>query len=125
MRELTSHKLSTLNSSVDVFVVDAPREGGACHVYRIEPHPEGHSPGHIIPTNIHFQDGPIVENGVNGISDESLLAILEDRLAGFQSGEFACHQNAFALKHVSIAMRYLHERTSDRVERGVEGKSEK
>lgn len=125
MRELTSHKCGTLNSHVDIQVMDEPGEGNACHCYQIQPRADGSSKGNIVPTYINFQNGPIGENGVNGISDESLLAIVADRLEGFESGEFACQHNALALTFVREAMYKLHNRTRDRIERGVEGKSEK
>jgi hypothetical protein len=50
-----------------------------------------------------------------------LLAILLDRLEGFQSGKFACHDNQIALDHIQSARLWLHKRTMDRVTRGVEG----
>jgi hypothetical protein len=67
----------------------------------------------------------LVEAGVNGISNEVLLTIVEDRLKGFQSGPYACRENALALTHVQDAMHWLHHRTRERVQRGVEGTSEK
>ena len=71
--------------------------------------------------DITFQEGPIAEYGVNGISNEALLAIIEDRLAGFQAGPFACRENALALTKIQEAMHWLHHRTRERVTRGVEG----
>ena len=68
-----------------------------------------------------FQNGPIGEFGVNGISNEALLAIVEDRLKGFQSGDYACRENALALTKLQEAMMWLHSRTRARVARGVEG----
>jgi hypothetical protein len=72
-----------------------------------------------------FQEGPIALAGVNGISNEALLAIVEDRLAGFQSGEYACRENALALTKIQEAMMWLQKRTRDRAARGVEGTMEK
>jgi hypothetical protein len=74
---------------------------------------------------IDFQNGPIKEAGVNGISNEALLAIVEDRLACFQSGEYACRENAIALTKIQEAMMWLQKRTRDRVSRGVEGTMQK
>ena len=123
MRELTSHRCGTLNSSVDIQVMDEPGEGNACHVYQISLSLKDNLG--IFPTCINFQNGPIVENGVNGISDESLLAIVQDRLEGFAEGDFSCNDNSKAWAHVRQALECLKDRTRDRVERGVEGKSEK
>jgi hypothetical protein len=74
---------------------------------------------------IKFQEGPIQENGVNGLMQEDLLAIVIDRLQGFQSGNFACEENKNALKAAEQALSWLRHRTADRRTRGVEGISEK
>ena len=71
--------------------------------------------------DIVFQNGPVKEFGVNGISNESLLAIVEDRLLGFQSGQYACRENAIALTKLQESMLWLQKRTRDRIARGVEG----
>jgi hypothetical protein len=74
---------------------------------------------------LNFQNGPIQEVGVNGISIEALLAIVEDRLIGFQSGQFSCREKDVALTKVQEALMWLGKRTRDRVARGVEGTMEK
>ncbi len=123
MRQLTDHITPTnaLNEALRITVLDQPGQGGACHAYAIEL-ADGIVPSAEFPvTTIHFQNGPIKENGVNGISQEALLAILIDRLRGFQSGQFACDDNAKALALLEDALGYLHKRTKERVARGVEG----
>ena len=122
MRELTSHKVNGLNDALEIIVLDEPGPGNACHKYGINmlTGTEGCS-GPIIS----FQNGPIAESGVNGISNEALLAIVEDRLAGFQSGQFACRENAIALTKIQEAMHWLHHRTRERLARGVEGTNRK
>jgi hypothetical protein len=57
--------------------------------------------------DIQFQNGPIAEAGVNGITQEVLLAIVADRLRSFQAGPYACQENADALSHVSAAQAVL------------------
>jgi hypothetical protein len=74
---------------------------------------------------IYFQQGPIAEAGVNGVSNEALLAVVEDRLQGFQAGEFANRETAIALTKVQEAIMWLHKRTRDRIARGVEGTHQK
>jgi hypothetical protein len=59
--------------------------------------------------------------GVNGITNEVLLAIVADRLRGFQSSPYACQENAEALECTEAALRRLHDRTRAREARGVEG----
>ena len=72
---------------------------------------------------IGFQNGPILEKGVNGILNEDLLAIVIHRLQGFQSGDFKCRENAIALTKIEEALLWLEKRTADREKRGIEGKS--
>lgn len=126
MRELTSHKVNGLNEVLRIEVCDEPGHGGASHEYLIlsdEPRPV--ELPHAVECVIKFQNGPINEVGVNGISNEALLAIVEDRLLGFQSGQYACRENAIALTKLQEAMMWLQKRTRDRMARGVEGTSEK
>lgn len=133
MRELTSHKVGGLNEALKIQVLDEPGSGNANHRYHVTtvesaPPPETDvekcmSMARAI-HDIHFQNGPIAEAGVNGISNEVLLAIVEDRLLGFQSGQFACRENAIALTKIQEAMMWLQKRTRDRVARGVEGTSQ-
>lgn len=68
-----------------------------------------------------FQNGTEPEVGVNGVTIESLLAICADRIAGWQSGPWACRENALALTHMQEAMGWLQRRTVDRLRRNVEG----
>lgn len=139
MRELTDHKVSGLNEALRIQVLDEPGSGGACHRYHITttenapPVGEGMSReslekamamAHAV-VDIRFQNGPIKESGVNGISGEALLAIVIDRLRGFQSGGFACRENAIALTHCEDALMWLQKRTRERAARGVEGTTQK
>ena len=123
MRELTSHKVNGLNEALKIEVLDKPGPGNACHEYCITFVDE--SLGGIERSPIGFQNGPVKESGVNGISNEALLAIVEDRLLGFQAGEFACRENAIALTKLQEAMMWLQKRTRDRLARGVEGTNTK
>lgn len=122
VRELTSHQVNGLNEVLRIEVLDEPGQGNACHVYEItsdEPRRIDTPPAVTLP--VQFQNGPIAEAGVNGVSNEALLAIVEDRLKGFQSGPFACRENAIALTKLQEAMMWLQKRTRDRMARGVEG----
>jgi hypothetical protein len=103
------------NTHLGVLVLDEPMQpGNACHFYQIEV-------GGVPAATIHFQRGPVKEAGVNGISAEALLAIVAHRLEGFQSGQFACEENAEALKCVYGALEQMAKRTKGRIERQVEG----
>lgn len=123
MRELTSHKVNGLNDALLVNVLDKPGAGNACHEYQVRKFVTGEPDecADVELCNIRFQNGPIAEAGVNGISNEALLAIVEDRLMGFQSGEFFCRENALALTKIQEALHWLHHRTRQRMSRGVEG----
>lgn len=135
MRELTDHIVSG-DQAVQLFiaVADEPGQGGANHLYEIngfnternasDPFavrygaPSNH-------TTILFQNGPIKEFGVNGITGEALMAIQIDRLRSFQAGPYACRENAIALTHMEEALMWLQRRTVARIKRGVEGTMEK
>ena len=119
MRTLTSHKLAGLNDALEIAVLDEPGHGGACHEYLIHVPENQAGPACRIP----FQNGPIKEHGVNGISQEALLAIVIDRLECFQAGPFASGDNFAALQSCMDAMTSLQRRTKDRLARGVEGTS--
>ena len=132
--QLSSHKVNGLNEAIEIKVLDKPGQGNACHRYQIVPialatsnetTPQKTSQLANAACDIRFQDGPIDEFGVNGISNEALLAIVEHRLQGFQSGDFACRENAVALTKLQECMMWLHKRTRDRMQRGVEGTNEK
>lgn len=71
--------------------------------------------------DIHFQEGPIKECGVNGCANEDLLIMVARRLEGFQNSEFRCRENALALTHIEEALLWLRKRTMGRENRGVEG----
>lgn len=132
MRTLTDHQVNPANDTLTITVLDEPGSGGASHRYEIsgfivDTNPSGRNPDDFTPQQdsrpavILFQNGPIPENGVNGVTQEALLAIVADRLRCFQAGPYASDDNAMALQHVEQAMRWLHKRTLERMARGVEG----
>lgn len=128
VRKLDGHKVNPANDKLEISVLDDPGHGGACHHYLIEGFellidaPEGQKCVAALP--IPFQEGPINEAGVNGITHEALLAILIDRMQGFQSGPYACRDNALALTKLQEAQMWLQKRTRDRMARNVEGTHE-
>ncbi len=96
-------------------VCDERGPGNANHIYKVQL-VDGKTVGEI-----NFQKGPVKETGRNGIHNEDLLAIVADRLAGFQGGDFACTSNQQALECVLDALKYLRIRTEVRKARNVEG----
>lgn len=97
-----------------------PKHGNASHKYLCQwQEPDGVS----CYVHVNFQHGPIKENAVNGITNEILIAMVMDRLQGFQEGPFACEENAEALMSLTHALELLKLRTVNQVARGVEGKN--
>jgi hypothetical protein len=74
---------------------------------------------------VHFQEGPIKEYGVNGVCNEDLIAMVIARLEGFQNSEFRCRDNAMAITKLEEALLWLRKRTIGRENRGVEGTHQK
>ena len=129
MRTLTDHIASGDQAvQLNITVMDEPGAGGANHAYHIDWQTDiSHDPTTVMPNSldIHFQEGPIKEFGVNGVTQEGLLAIVIDRLRSFQAGPFACDENAVALKFCENALQVLQTRTRLRMARGVEGTNQK
>lgn len=133
MREIHDHKVNPANDVIAIEVTDAPGAGGANHRYEIfgfdtESNPSTKdSDGYAVSFSrllVLFQNGPLAEAGVNGITHEVLLAIVADRLRSFQDGPYRCKANACALTHIEEAMHWLQQRTIERMRRGVEGTHE-
>lgn len=102
----------------DVLSIDYTGPGGAHHEYVVKDKLSG-----IDYAFVSFQNGPIKDSGgTNGCHNEDLIAIVIDRLQGFQSGDFACRENALAIAKLEEALHLLHHRTNVRINRGVEGR---
>lgn len=121
MREITNHRINPANDLLTISVLDEPGHGGANHEYEISGFTPGNSDKCRGPMRISFQNGPIKEHGVNGVTQEALLAIVIDRLKSFQAGPYACKSNADALAHIETGLEHLLARTRERMARGVEG----
>lgn len=128
MRTITDHIVEgdLVNHQLVIEVIDEPGQGGASHCYAIS----GFDYTSMRTSPLHnswdsdtivFQNGPIKEGGVNGITHEALLAIIIDRLLCFQAGPFASIHNDIALTHCINALESLQQRTRERIARGVEG----
>jgi hypothetical protein len=130
MKTIETHKVNPCNDVINIEVLDGPGAGGASHHYFVSGFHTRNNPAADSScrddTGVHilFQNGPIGEAGVNGVTQEVLLAIVRDRLVSFQAGPYACDENAQALMYVEKAIEILHSRTRGRVARGVEGTHE-
>lgn len=129
-RELTGHKVNPANDVLTIEVLDGPGSGGANHLYHITGFNSGSNPSDpwtkrhgspAVHSTVLFQNGPINEVGVNGVTHEALLAILIDRMEGFQAGPYASPDNQVALEAMRTAQIALQRRTRARMARGVEG----
>lgn len=114
-KELHDHKISKLNREhIRVMAVDAVDVDGAHHLYEIR------SPAAFV--IVPFQKGGLLaEAGVNGITDQALLAVVLDRLRGFQAGPYPSRENAIAITKLEEALLWMGKRYADRAARGVEG----
>jgi hypothetical protein len=116
MREITSHVEN--DRQPRLFAGDNVAPGNAPQQYKIYVESESGDTGYCVSF-----DFTSLEK--NGVTNEVLLAVCIDRLEGFQSGPFACEENATALTLCRGALHTLHERTKERNNRGVENKHEK
>lgn len=126
-REIRRHLVNPCNEQIGISVRDAPGPGGASHRYELWGFDITKNPSQqdwMEPTEqltLLFQNGPIAEVGTNGITHEALLAVVIDRLEGFQGGQFACVENERALAHLQAALQCLRMRTHRREQAGTEG----
>ncbi len=104
----------------EVEAMDERGQGNANHIYRVTTVVPPEEDCCLLNT-IEFQNGPIKEFGVNGVMNEDLIAIVIDRMRGFQSGKYSCRDNAMALAKLEEALMWLRNRTNNREARGVEG----
>ena len=131
-RAIETHKVEgdLPQNQLKIIALDEPGAGGANHTYLVGgfdvrknasvealPYP----PLSNFATYIMFQNGPIKDAGLNGVTQEALLAIVIDRLEAFQAGPFPSAENADALAHCQFALGALQTRTHKRLARGVEG----
>ncbi len=115
-RTITDHATNPANEKVVITTMDAPSHGGAHHDYMVSVPGENN-----LLCSIRFQNGPIKEFGINGVTQEILMAVCIDRLRSFQAGPYACRENAIALTKLEESLMWLQKRTRAREARGVEG----
>lgn len=128
MRKLTTGNEGSVQPHITVWACDEPGVGGASHEYDIVltiPDPDNSGVMDSfkdVVTKIKFQKGAIHEAGINGLTNEALLAVVQDRLNGFANGQFSNADTVEALQHVKLAVECLERRTRERAARGAEGK---
>lgn len=125
-KTLHDHETNPANASITITADEPnPENGNASHEYTVTDQ-DGRPLGYL-----NFQNGPINATdpngkviGVNGLTHEVLLAIIIDRLRGFQTSKYACRENAITLTKLEEALHWQLHRTRSRIARGVEGKHE-
>lgn len=121
MRAITAHHTNDANKAITLEADERDADNGnTSHNYWMIKEFSPKSPERFWQA-LKFQHGPIGEVGVNGITNEVLLAIVIDRLEGFQSSKWACMENQVALDKCKDALNQLEQRTQKRTARGVEG----
>lgn len=131
MRTITTHHINPCNRAITIEAGDEPGPGGASHVYDVRlpgwTRAPSTGPGELPHAHaawlLNFQMGVVQPNGegANGLTHEALLAIIIDRLQGFQAGPWACPENTAVLAHLQGALAILAARTKRRDEHGIEG----
>lgn len=76
-------------------------------------------------SSIHFQQGALAENSINGVLSVIHLQILIDHLQSFQTGELANRETAIAITKLEEAYLWLAKRSDDRQQRKVLGTVER
>ena len=120
----TKHDLLTSNYT-QVFEEANPQSYAPCtfEVTRKLPPNTEFNPETDLLAKIHFQEGPIKEQGVNGINNEDAIVMVIRRLQGFQDSPFSCRENAMAITKLEEALMWLRKRTMNREKREVVGTS--
>lgn len=116
MREIKFEKFGSLHAAMTIEAGD-PGPGGASVFYRLRFN-DPHGGGYV--HTIEFQNGNPAQQ-ITGISNEAIVAVLIDRMHGFQNGPGKCRENAIALTHFEVGLLWLQKRTREREARGVEG----
>lgn len=107
-----------LNESIFI-VADEPDQGGASHRYELAINGE-------LVAKISFQKGPRnVDGSTPGVTEAAIVAVLIDRLRGFQAGPYSCRENAIQLTKLEEVLHWTKARADARAKRGVLGTNAK
>lgn len=121
MARISYHKVNDTDNRLVITAEDNPGYSAAHHQYQIstpllDDLPA--APRRRVLVNLQFQDGNPTQTGVNGISDEVLLAVFIHRMECLQAGPLACSEFYNARKMASLALENLHARTRERIHNG-------
>ena len=120
MRKITTHRVGKINEAIGISVHgDEPGVFGAYTDYEIYINQGDHPQKYAalkFPDALSTKGTPVI-----GITNESLLAIIIDRLEGFCGSEHPPYEYGEALRNCRQAMHWLHFRTQNRIDRKVDG----
>jgi hypothetical protein len=107
-----------LNESIGIYA-DEPDKSGASHLYELRI-------GDKLVASIQFQKGPRGEAlSTPGVTEGAIMAVIVDRMQGFNGGPYRCRENSLVATKVEEAMHWTRARADERASRGVLGKNEK
>jgi hypothetical protein len=124
VRAIEDHKNNKFNREcVFIQTTDDPASDGANHAYRVSVFPINRTADAkpVSTAELTFQNGGLKEVGANGITDQALLAVVLDRVRGFNNGPFRCRENSIVITKLEEALMWMEKRSNDRSRRGVEG----
>jgi hypothetical protein len=105
-RTVTKHQIDVFNQDLSIEVLSPPnRQTKATVDYLISNAVSG-----IELAYIKFQEGDPAKVGINGISNEALIAIVLDRLKSFQDGPHNNKFNTEAMSLLEAALDVLEDR---------------
>lgn len=114
-QELEPQKIDKVVNGEVVDGITAYAQG---HYYKISANPETQN-AKDFEISLHFQDGPIHEHGVNGVTSEALLKVLIHRTKSLDE-KFPSEFNKQAIIYMESALEEFNKRTAERRARGVE-----
>ena len=108
---IDSHHVKGYAFNIVIKAIPVERYGIPTYTYNLVKEYDG-KPGYQFIKDLNFQIGDPRIYGVNGITNEALLAIMIHRLQGFQNNPATnCSENQEAINHMELAMEALYSRT--------------
>lgn len=107
---IDSHHVKGYAFNIDIKAVPVERYGIPTYTYKLIKEYDG-KPGYQFIKELSFQTGDPKVYGINGVTNEALLAIMIHRLQGFQNNpKTYCVENSEAISYMELAMGALHSR---------------
>ena len=108
---IDTHHVEGYDYNINIKAVPVERYGLPSYTYQLTKDYADKSWYQYI-KELSFQVGDPKVYGVNGVTNEALLAIMIHRLQGFQNNSSTnCSENQEAINHMELAMEALYSRT--------------